>query len=256
MLKFIDHTKMGRGRHGWLDSYFHFSFAEYYNPENIRFGVMRVLNDDVVQPGTGFGTHPHKDMEIVSYVIQGELSHKDSMGNQHTLTRGQSQYMSAGTGVTHSEYNFADGELRFMQMWILPDKKGYTPNYGDYRFELEDRFNKWLPIATSFENTENTAPIKIHADVNIYATILAAGNGLDFRVASDRQAYLVLFEGDAEVNGVKLSSRDALEIIKENISVAASNTHAHILIIEMAFDENCYSSYFETSALFNGGYGK
>jgi redox-sensitive bicupin YhaK (pirin superfamily) len=222
-----------------LESHFHFSFAEYFNPDNIRFGALRVLNDDIVQAGEGFGTHPHRDMEIISYVIRGELSHRDSMGNAHTLTRGQSQYMSAGTGVTHSEYNHGEGELRFAQIWCFPDRNGYKPNYGDHRFALEERFDRWMPLATSYDNTENTAPIKIHADVNIYATILSAGKRLDFEVGGDRQAYLVLFEGEATVNGVRMNARDAMEVVQENITITAGS-EAHLLVIEMAFDEECY----------------
>jgi redox-sensitive bicupin YhaK (pirin superfamily) len=236
MIKYIDSKKMGRGQHGWLDSHFHFSFAEYFNPENIRFGVLRVLNDDIVQAGEGFGTHPHRDMEIISYVIEGELSHRDSMGNAHTLSRGQSQYMSAGTGVTHSEYNHTDSELRFAQIWFLPDKNGYKPNYGDYRFKWEDRVDKWLPIATCYDNKANTAPIKIHADINMYAAMLSKGKQIEFEVRSDRQAYLVLLEGEASVNGVNMNMRDALEIVKEDITITAEKD-SHFLIIEMAFDE-------------------
>jgi redox-sensitive bicupin YhaK (pirin superfamily) len=244
MLKHIDSKNMGRGRHGWLDSHFHFSFAGYFNPDNVRFGVLRVLNDDIVQAGEGFGTHPHRDMEIISYVINGELSHRDSMGNEHTLTRGQSQYMSAGTGVTHSEYNHTKDELRFAQIWIFPDKKGYKPNYGDYRFRLEDRRDRWMPIATSYSNTENTAPIKIHADINLYATMLSAGKQLEFQVKSDRQAYLALFEGEATVNGIRMNARDALEIVKEDICITAGR-EAHFLMIEMAFDEECYKEKYD-----------
>lgn len=244
MIKLIDSRKMGRGRHGWLDSHFHFSFAEYFNPDNVRFGVLRVLNDDIVQAGKGFDTHPHRDMEIISYVIQGELSHRDSMNNAHTLTRGQSQYMSAGTGVTHSEYNLGNSELRFAQIWFFPDKKGYTPNYGDYRFKLEDRFDQWLPMATSYNNTENAAPIKIHADINMYSTLLSKGKQIEFQVADNRQAYLVLFEGEATVNGIRMNMRDALEIVKENITITADK-EAHFLLLEMAFDEECYKEKYE-----------
>ena len=235
MIRYIDSRKMGRGRHGWLDSHFHFSFAEYYNPANIQFGVLRVLNDDIVQPGEGFGTHPHRDMEIISYVIEGELTHRDSMGNTRTLTRGQAQYMSAGTGVTHSEYNHGGSELRFAQIWILPDRESYKPNYGDYMFKLEDRFNKWLPIATSYENTSNDAPIKIHADINMYATALSEGKQIDFQVKHNRQAYLVLLEGEVTVNSIAMNMRDALEIVNEDITITAS-TESHLLIIEMAFE--------------------
>lgn len=233
MLKYIDSKKMGRGRHSWLDSHFHFSFAEYYNPDNIQFGVLRVINDDLVKPGKGFDTHPHKNMEIISYVVDGELTHADSMNNQQTLTRGQVQYMSAGTGVYHSEHNLGEDILRFLQIWILPDKDGYKPNYGDFRFVLSDRENKWLPIASSVENENSEAPIRIHADVNMYATILSSGKKLDFKVEKGRQAYLVLIEGEAEIDGIHLNARDALEITEQDIAIEALKT-AHVVVIEMA----------------------
>jgi redox-sensitive bicupin YhaK (pirin superfamily) len=233
MLRYIDHGKMGRGIHGWLDSHFHFSFADYYNPKNMQFGILRVLNDDMVEPGTGFDTHPHENMEIISYVVDGELTHGDSMGNKQTLTRGQVQYMSAGTGVLHSEYNLGKEGLRFLQIWILPDKEGYKPNYGDYRFKFEDRRDTWLPIASSTENEKSNAPIRIHSDINAYAAMVSKGKDLDFEVAKNRQAYLVLIEGNAKVNNVELSMRDAIEITEENIILHAGSD-AHALIIEMA----------------------
>lgn len=233
MLRYIDHKKMGRSFHGWLDSHFHFSFADYYNPENIQFGALRVINDDIVQPGTGFDLHPHKDMEIISYVIDGDLSHADSMGNKHTLSCGQVQYMSAGTGVFHSEHNWGEKALRFLQIWILPDKKNHKPNYGDYPFKLEDRHNKWLPIAANEDNTTSEAPIRIHQDINAYATILEDGHSLDFTVDKGRQAYLVLIEGGADINGISLDMRDGMEIVEEDITITPKGS-AHILVIEMA----------------------
>jgi len=252
MLHFIDHNKMGRGLHGWLDSHFHFSFAEYFNPDNIRFGVLRVLNDDIVQPGTGFSTHPHSNMEIISYVVQGELSHEDSMGNTHTLTRGQAQYMSAGTGVWHSEFNWGVDELRFMQMWIFPDKDGYSPNYGDYSFVWEDRIGKWMPMASSYGNKASLAPIRIHADVNIYAAVLYAGESIDFKPGPDRQAYLALLEGDAVVEGIEMTARDALEIIKQDVTITAKR-NSHLYVIDMPYDEECYKGkYNEEEVLRNG----
>lgn len=227
---------MGRAFHGWLDSHFHFSFAEYYNPRNIQFGALRVINDDLVQPGTGFDTHPHANMEIISYVVDGELTHADSMRNNQTLSRGQVQYMSAGTGVFHSEHNRGDDMLRFLQIWILPDAKGYKPNYGDYRFNFEDRQGRWLPIATSVDNIESKAPIRIHQDVNAYATVLKDGETLDFAVNKGRQAYLVLIEGDADINGVAMTRRDGLEIVEEDITIRPEGS-AHVLVIEMAKSE-------------------
>jgi redox-sensitive bicupin YhaK (pirin superfamily) len=231
MLKYIDHTKMGRGQHGWLDSHFHFSFAEYYNPQNIQFGILRVVNDDQVQAGEGFDTHPHQDMEIVSYVVDGRLTHADSMGNKRTLTRGQVQYMSAGTGVTHSEYNLGDELLRFLQIWIFPDKLDYTPNYGDVAFDWDDRKNRWMPVASGGE--DSGAPIRIHADANVFATYLDKGRQAEFAVNPGRQAYLVLIEGETRINGIALQTRDALEITEENITIDAVQA-AHMLLIEMA----------------------
>ena len=230
MIRFIDSKKMGRGIHSWLDSHFHFSFADYCNPQNIQFGILRVVNDDLVQPNTGFDTHPHENMEIISYVIDGELTHADSMENKRTLTRGQVQYMSAGTGVTHSEYNLGSNLLRFLQIWILPDKKGYKPIYGDYPFNWSDRENKWLPIATGSDNQET--PIHIHADINVYAAEIAQGNNLEFEVNTGRQAYLVLIEGAAEIGEHSLSMRDALEITEESVVIKANET-AHVLALEM-----------------------
>lgn len=232
MLKYIDSQKMGRSQLGWLDSHFHFSFAEYQNPDNVQFGILRVMNDDLIQPQTGFDTHPHRDMEILTYVVDGELTHADSMDNRRSLTRGQVQYMSAGTGVTHSEHNWGDEILRLLQIWIFPDRQGYSPNYGDYRFTLSDRQNRWLPLATSFETNDSAAPIRIHADINMYATILSAGNQIEFPVSQGRQAYLVLIEGETQVDSILLHERDALEIIEQNIIISAKDD-AHLIVIEM-----------------------
>jgi redox-sensitive bicupin YhaK (pirin superfamily) len=233
MIRYIDHTKMGRGIHSWLDSHFHFSFADYYNPDNINFGALRVVNDDLVKPGTGFDVHPHDNMEIISYVVDGELTHGDSMGNKQTLTRGQVQYMSAGTGVWHSEHNIGKDMLRFLQIWIIPDGQGYKPNYGDYRFKFEDRIGRWLPIATWAKAGNSEFPIKIHQDVNVYASVVKAGESLDFVVDEGRQAYLILIEGEAEVGGALLKARDAVEITEENVTVKAAED-AHVLVLEMA----------------------
>lgn len=233
MIKKINSENIGRSSTGWLNSLHHFSFSSYYNPANMQFGVLRVVNDDLVDPQMGFGTHPHQNMEIISYVVDGELTHKDSMGNESTLERGQVQYMSAGTGVYHSEYNQGDEELRFLQIWILPDKAGHTPNYGEVKFEFENRRDRWMPIATGSSN--RAFPISIHADVNMYSTYLTAGKSLPFEVAEGRQAYLVAIEGDMKVNGIDMHTRDAMEIVEEDI-VLEAGTDSHVLIIELKKD--------------------
>ncbi len=229
MLRRIDNTKMGNSDLGWLKSKFHFSFSHYYNPENINFGTLRVINDDLVKVKTGFDTHPHRDMEIISYVVNGELTHGDSMGNKNTLSRGHVQYMSAGTGVWHSEHNLGDELLRFLQIWILPDKNGYDPNYGDYKFDWNDRKNKWLNIVSS---REGNAPIKINQDSNIYVLELDKDNEIDLKVEKDRQAYLVQIEGTSDINGIVLDTRDAMEIVEEDIKIK-SLEKSHFLVVEM-----------------------
>ncbi len=229
MLRRIDNTKMGSSDLGWLKSKFHFSFARYYNPDNINFGTLRVINDDLVKQGTGFDIHPHRDMEIVSYVVEGELTHGDSMGNKNTLSRGHVQYMSAGTGVLHSEHNFGNDTLRFLQIWIFPDKEGYEPNYGDYKFNWDDRKNKWLNIVSS---KEGNAPIKINQDSNIFVLELDKDKEIDFKVGKNRQAYLVQIEGTSNINDIILNMRDALEITEEDIKIKALET-SHFLVVEM-----------------------
>lgn len=230
MLRKIENSKMGSSNLGWLKSKFHFSFAEYYNPSNINFGALRVINDDLIEPGTGFDTHPHKYMEIISYVVNGELSHGDSMGNKNTIARGHVQYMSAGTGVYHSEHNLGKDELRLLQIWIFPDKQGYKPNYGDYRFNWNDRQNRWLHMVAS---KDGDVPIKINQDINIYSLELEKGKAIDFQINEGRQGYLVQIEGSSIINNIDLNHGDGMEIVEEDIQIQGKET-SHILIIEMS----------------------
>ena len=229
MLRKILGKNMGSSDLGWLRSKFHFSFAEYYNPANSNFGVLRVINDDLIEANTGFDIHPHKDMEIVSYVVDGELTHGDSMGNKNTISRGHVQYMSAGTGVYHSEHNFAKDTARLLQIWVLPDKQGYKPNYGEHRFNWSDRENKWLHMVSS---KEGDATIKINQDMNIYSLELEKGKDISFPVSTGRQAYLVQIEGASSINNIELEERDAMEIVEEDILISAKET-SHIMILEM-----------------------
>jgi redox-sensitive bicupin YhaK (pirin superfamily) len=228
---------MGHANYGWLDSHFHFSFADYFNPDNMNFGVLRVLNDDLILPGPGFGAHAHANMEIISYIVSGVVTHGDSMGHERTLTRGQVQYMSAGTGIEHDEFNPGKEPLRLLQIWILPDKKGGAPSYGDFPFNIEDRIGKWLPVASSVNNTTSLAPVKMHQDINMYAALLPPGSSLDFEVAPNRQAYMVQIEGASTVEGkaggkAELATRDGAEIVAESFTVTSAE-NAHLLIIEM-----------------------
>ncbi|MCB2300686.1 pirin family protein [Clostridium tagluense] len=229
MLRKIESIKMGQSDLGWLKSKFHFSFAEYYNPNNMGFGVLRVINDDLVNSHTGFDTHPHRDMEIISYVVCGELTHGDSMGNKSTLKRGDVQYMSAGTGIYHSEHNLGENTARFLQIWILPDKNGHKPNYGEYRFGWNERKNKWLNMVSS---NQGDAAIKVNQDVNIFTLELEEDNEMDYSVKADRQAYLVQIEGKSNINGITLNERDAMEIVEEDIKIKAK-VLSHFIVVEM-----------------------
>jgi len=229
MLRKIESKKMGSSDLGWLKSRFHFSFSGYYNPDNMGFGVLRVINDDLVNPNTGFETHPHQDMEIISYVVDGELTHADSMGNKGILKRGDVQYMSAGTGVYHSEHNFGENIARFLQIWILPDKDGHKPNYGEYKFKWNDRKNNWLNMVSS---KQGNAIVKVNQDVNISVLELEQNREIDYEVKIDRQAYLVQIEGKSNINGIVLNERDAIEITCENIKIKAELL-SHFLVVEM-----------------------
>ncbi|WP_419771011.1 MAG: pirin family protein [Candidatus Marinarcus sp.] len=231
MLKKIRKENMFLSNLGWLESRFHFSFAEYRNFDNMNFGVLRVLNDDIVHPNSGFDMHPHNDMEIVSYVVNGAITHKDSMGNEETLTRGDVQYMSAGTGVVHSEYNNSSSEdLRLLQIWILPPVKAVKPIYGSKRFQPQERANQFLNVVSS---QVGEGAIKIHQDVNIYVSELQKGKNLVFDIAQERQLYFVQIEGSSRVNETQLDFGDAMEISDEKTLNITALEDAHFLFIEM-----------------------
>lgn len=229
MNKKLPKENMGKSNLGWLESRFHFSFAEYKNKDNINFGVLRVLNDDLVHPMSGFDTHPHANMEIISYVVEGEITHKDSLGNSETLQRGEVQYLSAGDGIYHSEHNFNETlDLRLLQIWILPPQKGLPKLYGSYKYKEEQRDNKLLKIVSSYDGDSK---IKIYQDVNIYVSELDSIQ--EFKIEEDRQVYFVQVEGVANINGVVLENGDAMEIVDEEKLVINPITKSHILFIEM-----------------------
>lgn len=235
MLKKLPKENMGRSNLGWLESRFHFSFAEYYNPKNMNFGVLRVLNDDIIHPMSGFDTHRHRDMEIISYVVTGEISHRDSMGNTETLKRGEVQYLSAGDGIFHSEHNWHKSQdLRLLQIWILPPRQGLNELYGSYKFKEEDRKNKLLNIVSS---QDGDAKIKIYQYVNFYVSELDATKSLDFTIKNDRQIYFVQIEGTSTVNGIQLDYGDAMEIVNESKLQIEAITNSHFLFIEMPKEE-------------------
>ncbi|WP_368031222.1 pirin family protein [Arcobacter sp. s6] len=232
MLKKLPKEKMGTSNLGWLESRFHFSFAEYRNPNNMNFGVLRVLNDDIIHANSGFDTHPHSNMEIISYIVNGEITHKDSMGNSETLKRGEVQYLSAGDGIYHSEHNLhKSDDLRLLQIWIIPPKAGLPRLYGSKRFEEIDRKNKLLNIVSG---QEGNADIKIYQDINIFVSQLDSNKNLAFQINENKQVYFVQIEGKSNINGIDLNNGDAIEIIDEKQLNIKALENSHFLFVEMA----------------------
>ena len=196
--------------HGWLQTYHSFSFADYADPENLNWGALRVFNDDVIAPGQGFGTHPHRDMEILTYVLEGELEHKDSMGNIGVVAAGAVQYVSAGTGVAHSEYNHSqERPVHLVQMWVLPRARGLKPQYGQVDYSLEERRNRWLPIASGQAGVDSK--IAIWQDATCYVARLEDA-ALSHEVPSGRLAFLFVASGEVHANGESLHKGDAVRI--------------------------------------------
>lgn len=215
---------------------FHFSFANYYNPERMGFGALRVLNDDNVKPYSGFGKHPHKDMDIISYVVAGKLTHWDSVTQkEESIGRGHVQAISAGTGVWHSEMNKHDDWCRFLQIWVTPPKRGGKVRYTHQGFELADRENKLLHIVGNPENKESS-PLYVNADVNFYASeITDSRANIEFELKPGRQAYINCIEGSMHVEGLPaLNERDSLELTEPGkLSFSLKGDTAHFIIIEM-----------------------
>lgn len=196
--------------HGWLQTSHSFSFGSYFDPNNLSWGTLRVFNDDVVAAGKGFGTHPHRDMEILTYVLEGELAHRDSMGNERIVKSGGVQYLSAGTGISHSEYNHrSDVPLHFVQMWVVPKAQGLEPRYGQVDFSLEDRRGRWLTVASGVPGVE--APIEIWQNATCSVARLE-GSPLASSVAAGRLAFLFVPSGELTVGGETLYAGDAARI--------------------------------------------
>ena len=192
-MKKIDYNKLAYFNHNWLKTRHHFSFANYYDPKNIGYGKIRVINDDILISNNGFDPHPHKNMEIITYIINGELTHGDNMGNKRTLERGNVQYMSAGSGVIHSEYNNGKLPLRLIQIWIYPDSLDLKPQYGDIKYDESDRKNKLLKIVSG---TNGDGLIKIYQDVDIFVTEVDSNTKLSIPLDNKLGFYIINLEGE------------------------------------------------------------
>ena len=224
-------SERGFADHGWLKSYHSFSFAGYYDAQHMGFGNLRVINEDRIAAGTGFGTHGHKDMEIISYVLQGNLAHKDSMGNVKGIPPGDVQRMSAGTGVQHSEFNHADGEeTHFLQIWIEPNVKGIAPGYEQKTFSDQEKRGK-LALVASSDGSDGS--VTIHADAKIYAGLLNGDEAATLGLNPNRKTYVQVIKGQLEVNGHPLASGDAAMIEAQTSLQLGNATDAEVLVFDL-----------------------
>ena len=223
----------GHANHGWLDTHHTFSFADYHDQDNMGFRSLRVINDDTVAPGEGFGTHGHRDMEIISYVLEGALSHKDSMGTQATLRPGDIQVMSAGTGVRHSEFNGDSKEkVHFLQMWIVPDKTGSKPRYADKNIPTADKLNQ-LRLLASADGRDGSLPI--HQDASVYATVVEPGHSLKLDLKPGRAAWVHVARGSLQVNGQSLAAGDGVALTDEQaVELSATNAQGEAIVFDLA----------------------
>jgi len=220
----------GHFNHGWLDTFHTFSFADYYDPANMGFRALRVINDDRVEPGAGFGTHPHRDMEIITYVLDGELSHKDSMGNGSIIRPGEVQRMSAGTGVRHSEKNPSPAQwLHLLQIWIVPDRTGITPGYEQKLFDASERQGR-LRLVASPDGADGS--VTIHQDVRLYASLLDDRQEVAHTFDDGRYGWLHVARGNAIVNGIEMKEGDGAAISDEK-ALTIKGDHAEVLLFDL-----------------------
>jgi len=227
-------AERGHANLGWLDTQYTFSFANYYDPKQMGFRDLRVINEDRVSAGRGFGKHPHRDMEILTYIIDGELSHRDSMGRGATIRRNDVQRMSAGTGVMHSEVNQSEKPVHLLQIWLLPEAEGLKPSYEDRTFAPEEKQNR-LRLIASHDGREGSTTI--NQDASVYASVLESGKSVELELGKGRHAWVQLISGELDVNGTKLAKGDGAAISGESslrIASTSGNGAAEFLVFDLA----------------------
>ena len=229
MIEIRPYSTLGAANHGWLNAHHHFSFAEYHDPARMNWGRLRVWNDDVIAPQSGFPTHPHRDMEIITYVRKGAITHEDSLGNRGRTVAGDVQVMSAGTGIAHSEYNLEDESTEIFQIWIYPDRSGLPPAWGTQPFPAGERAGSFVTLASGMVGDEEALPIR--ADARLVAATLSAGQVAEYAVGADRKVYLVPASGRIEIDGQVAAARDGIAVQGvERVTVKALEDSEIVLV--------------------------
>jgi len=224
-------SERGYADHGWLKSFHSFAFADYFDPQHVQFGPLRVINEDRVQPGAGFGTHGHRDMEIISYVLEGELAHKDSIGNGSIIRPGDVQRMSAGTGVRHSEFNPSPANaVHFLQIWIQPNKQGIAPSYEEKRFGADEKRGR-LRLIASPDRADDS--VLIHQDARVFAGLFNGGESATLKVGEGRRIYVHVARGALTANGVALNAGDALKLTDTSTLTLQDGRDAEVLVFDL-----------------------
>ena len=232
MIELRPFESLGGANHGWLDAKHHFSFASYHDPARTHWGALRVWNDDTIQPHTGFPPHPHRDMEIVTYVRSGAITHEDSLGNKGRTEAGDVQVMSAGTGIRHSEYNREDEETRIFQIWIVPTSQGDAPQWGAKPFPKGERSGQFVVLASGHEQDADALPIR--ADARVVGATIRAGETIEYPLGTDRKGYLVPATGAVSIDGQRIGARDGAAISDlETLSVTAIED-SEIVLVDIA----------------------
>jgi hypothetical protein len=226
-------ASLGAADHGWLHAKHHFSFARYHDPERLQWGALRVWNDDTIEPGSGFPPHPHADMEIITYVREGAITHEDNLGNKGRTGVGDVQVMSAGTGIRHSEYNLEPGITRIFQIWIVPDRRGEPPCWGTKPFPKAERSSRFVALASGIEGDEDALPIR--TDARVLGATLKAGETAEYRFSGEgRYGYLVPATGQVEINGVALHTRDGAAISGEEVIRVTAREDSEVILVDAA----------------------
>lgn len=232
MIELRPFDSLGGANHGWLDAKHHFSFAGYHDPARISWGNLRVWNDDTIQPQTGFPPHPHHDMEIITYVREGAITHQDNLGNKGRTEAGDVQVMSAGTGIRHSEYNLEDVTTKIFQIWIVPTRSGEAPQWGAKPFPKGERSGKFVTLASGYDNDNDALPIR--TDARVVGATLRAGETAEYPLGKDRKAYLVPATGAVQIDNLRVNARDGAAISDMDVLRVTAIEDSEIVLVDAA----------------------